>query len=955
MDKVALAAVACLTVMGLSNAAADASTRKPTNIPAQKLASALQALAHERQFYVIFAAQDIAGLQTLGVTGELTSQEALQQLLNGTGLTYRFVDDKTVNILPIRAEARLLPEVSQSNDAPAQPSPAGDIARGEAAEELVTVTVIGSRGLPRTDVERPVPVDIVSGRELLTTGQTDLGQQVQFNSPSFNSAKYGVNGTTNYADPASLRGLAPDQVLVLVNGKRRHQFSALNLNVAPGSGTVVTDLNSIPAAAIKRIEVLRDGAAAQYGSDAIAGIVNLVLNDDSDRGTVTATGGTHKEGDGDTLKASINQGIALGSDGGFVNVTLEAFDFSGTNRSDPYDGPIYPATPANYAQTGPTPAFPYATANPRRDRGVYPQGAFVIGNYGSNENRTYQAFVNSELPVSQAANVYGFGGYSRKEITAFGFFRAPASAANSALGIFPDGFVPVLPGESIDYSASLGVKGTMFENWNYDASGGFGENYLDLSAYNTVNPSLGSASPTDFYIGRTKSSQTIGELNLSRIFGQVGPLQGVSLAVGTQVRRDDFSARRGSLESYQVGPLAFSGRAVGASGRPGIAPADEIDISRTNVGAYVDVETDINDALLLATALRFEDYSDFGSNLSGKLAARYKLSDAFAIRGSYNRGFRAPSLAQVGNRVNTSTVQNGEIIVTKQVSSDDPRLAQLGVADPEAEISDNFNLGFTAEFGGVLGGEVALTLDAFQIDIEDRIAITDRILTSAFPAVAALFPQTAEIRFFTNQIDTRTRGVDLVTTYSGKFDGLSLDLSLAGSYNETEVLRQRATPAQLLAGASATNQNFLLVDQTAIELIEVATPRSKILLNSKVGWGAWTASARATYFGSVKAFSTGLSGLDSNVDCDSRNRCVQTFDGKTLVDLSLTYAVTEALTLTLGSNNVFDTYPDKWNSFRDGFVGQASNYTNGQIPYSRNSNQFGFNGAYYYVTAAWTF
>ena len=959
MHKVAYAAVVCLTVMSGTEANADASTRKSTHIPAQKLASALRALAHERQFYVLFAAQDIAGLQTQGVTGELTSQEALEQLLNGTGLTYRFVDDKTVNILPIRAEIPLQKESApppQDLTVITQPLPVREATPEPSEEELVTVTVVGSRGLPRTDVERPVPVDIVMGRELLTTGQTDLGQQVQFNSPSFNSAKYGINGTTNYADPVSLRGLAPDQVLVLVNGKRRHQFSALNLNVAPGSGTVVTDLNSIPSAAIKRIEVLRDGAAAQYGSDAIAGIINLVLDDDSDGGVVTATGGTHKEGDGGTFKASLNQGLSLGSEGGFVNVTLEGFDFEGTNRSDPYDGPIYPATPADYAQTGPTPAFPYPTANPRRDRGVYPQGAFVIGNYGSNENRTYQAFVNSELPVSLATSLYGFGGYSRREIQAFGFFRAPASAANSVLSIFPDGFVPVLPGESTDYSATVGAKGKMFEDWNYDVSSGFGENYLDLSAYNTVNPSLGNASPTSFYIGRTTSNQAIGEINLSRLFGQVGPLQEVSLALGTQIRRDDFSARRGSLESYQVGPLAFGGRAVGASGRPGIAPEDEIDISRTNVGAYVDVESDISDSLLVATALRFEDYSDFGSNLSGKLAARYKLTDAFSVRGSYNRGFRAPSLAQMGSRVNTSTVQNGEIIITKQVSSDDPRLAQLGVADPDAEISDNYNLGFTAEFGDVLNGEIALTLDTFQIDIQDRIAVTDRILSSAFPAVAALFPQTAEIRFFTNQIDTRTRGVDLVTTYSGRFDNdVSLDLSLAGSYNRTDVLRQRATPTQILAGASAANQNFMLVDQTAIELIEVATPRSKILLNSRLKWSAWTVSARATYFGSVKAFSTGLSGLDPNVDCDARNRCVQTFDGHTLVDLSLTYAVLDDLTLTVGSNNVFDTYPDKWNNFQDGFAGQASNYTNGQIPYSRNSNQFGFNGAYYYLTASWTF
>jgi iron complex outermembrane receptor protein len=374
------------------------------------------------------------------------------------------------------------------------------------------------------------------------------------------------------------------------------------------------------------------------------------------------------------------------------------------------------------------------------------------------------------------------------------------------------------------------------------------------------------------------------------------------------------------------------------------------------VGAYVDVESDITASLLLGSALRYEDYSDFGGSLSGKLTARYKLTEAFAIRGSYNRGFRAPSLAQLGNRVNTSTVQNGQIIITKQVSSDDPRLAQLGVEDPDAEISDNYNLGLTARLDDVMGGSVLLTLDAFQIDIKDRIAITDRILTSAFPSVAALFPATAEIRFFTNQIDTQTRGIDLVTTYRRLFDnGRSLEISLAGTHNETEVVSQRATPSQILTGASAANQNFRLVDQTAIELIEVATPRTKILLNSKVAVGAVTLNARGTYFGPVKAFSTGLSALDSNVSCDANNRCVQTFAGKTLVDLSLTYALSNKLSATLGSNNLFNTYPDKYNNRRDGFIGQASSYSDGQIPYSRNSNQFGFNGAYYYLTAVLTF
>jgi len=516
--------------------------------------------------------------------------------------------------------------------------------------------------------------------------------------------------------------------------------------------------------------------------------------------------------------------------------------------------------------------------------------------------------------------------------------------------------VPVLPGESIDYSAALGLKGEILKDWNYDLSASVGENYLDLSASNTVNPSLGDASPTEHYIGRTTFNQRIAELNVSRYFEQAGPLDTLNLAFGAQFRRDNFQVEQGSPGSWQVGPLAISGKAVGSSGRPGIAPADEIDLSRENVGLYVDVESDITARLLLGAAVRYEHYSDFGDNTSGKFAARYKLNDTLAIRGSYNRGLRAPSLAQLGNRVNTSTVQNGVIIITKQVSSDDPRLAQLGVPEPEPEISDNYNVGITADLGEFAGGSMLITLDAYQIDIDDRIAITDRIITSAFPAVRALFPETAEIRFFTNQIDTRTQGIDLVTTYQTSFSNdMLLNVSLAGSYAATEVVNQKPTPAQILAGASAANQNFKLVDLTAIELIEVAVPRTKVLLNTELGIRDFTIGARATYFGDVKAFSTGLSAADGNVECDANNRCVQTFDGKTLVDLSVTYAFNDAFRVTLGGNNIFDTYPDKYNNGRDGFVGTASSYSDGQIPYSRNSNQFGFNGAFYYLTATFGF
>ena len=832
-------------------------------------------------------------------------------------------------------------------------TPSVAITDAAAADEIV---VVGSRGRPRTDVERPVPVDVVAAADLRATGQTDLGQQLQFTSPSFNSAKYGVNGATNYADPASLRGLGPDQVLVLINGKRRHQFSALNLNVAPGRGTVVTDLNSIPSAAIKRIEVLRDGAAAQYGSDAIAGIVNLVLNDGAETGTLDLTAGVFNAGDGETYRAAFNHGFRLGGEGGFFNYTFELFDFAGTNRSDSFDGALYPATPATYATTGPTVNFPYATANPRIDRGVYPSTPFVVGNFGANANRTYQAFFNTQVPVSDAVNLYAFGGYSQKDITAFGFFRSAANFANSTLSIFPDGYVPVIPGTSKDFSGVVGANHETTGGLKLDLSFGYGHNELDQSIFNTINPSLGTASPTKFYVGRTNFGQYIAEFNGSKGFDGFAGLKGLNIAFGLQARRDDFRVMRGDEAAYATGPLATVGKFIGSSARPGIADRDEIDIRRENYAGFVDAELDFSEAFLVAAALRYENYSDFGGNVSGKLAARYKFTDSFAVRGSYNRGFRAPSLAQIGNRVLTSTAQNNIVVQTQQVSSDDPRLVTLGVEQPRAEISNGYSAGLTGDFDNFLGGNLTTTLDAYQIDIKDRITISQGLRTVDFPAIRALFPTNNEISFFTNQIDTRTKGVDFVATYNTELvDEARLALSLAGSYNDTKVVRQRPTPAPIVVGATARGQSLQLLDQTSVELIEVAIPRVKVLGGVTLGYKAFTATARGTYFGAVKAFSNGLSPLDRNVECDAAARCVQTFAGKAIFDFTLGVKLFERLNLTVGANNVFNTYPDKYNNRRGGFVGEAASYSNGQVPYSRNSNQFGFNGAYYFVAAAFGF
>jgi iron complex outermembrane receptor protein len=683
------------------------------------------------------------------------------------------------------------------------------------ATDLSDVVVVGSRGLPRTDVERPSPVDVLNAKELQATGQVDLGQQVQFNSPSFNSAKTGVNGVANYADPATLRGLSPDQVLVLVDGKRRHQFSALNLNVTVGSGTVVTDLNAIPSLAIERIEVLRDGAAAQYGSDAIAGVINLGLNKSTGVATARLQYGLTQEGDGAQYLAGANYGLQLGQKNpGYLNVTLQYQRQEQTNRSDNYASGIYTAFPALTA-ANPTPtASQIAAENARRTErnNVYPQVGqpFKVGVYGSNQADIYQGFYNFGLPVGGGGwSVYSFGGYSRKDILAYGFFR---NAQPNNVNFSPrhlDGYLPELPGRSDDYSTVVGVRRKLAAGWNLDFSTGYGYNYLDLFANKTANPSMGADSPTDFYVGRSAFGQSTSEVNVSRNFEGLFGTKSFNVALGSQFRVDQFELVKGSPESYFVGPLAAArpaspgpppvpartAKATGSSGRPGIAPDDETNATRRNVGVYVDVESDLTERLLLTSALRYENYSDFGSNVSGKAAGRFKVTEGIALRGSVNRGFRAPSLQQTFNSVTTSTVQAGEIVQTKQLRNNDARLGPLGVADPKAETSWNYSAGIAAR----LSDNLLFTVDAYQIDIQNRIINSERLVKSDIRALqTADFANINEIRFFTNAINTQTRGIDLVTTYKTDFSERSrLSASLALTFNQTEISKIGDTPAAL--------------------------------------------------------------------------------------------------------------------------------------------------------------
>ncbi|THU35815.1 TonB-dependent receptor [Niastella caeni] len=788
------------------------------------------------------------------------------------------------------------------------------------------VTIIGSRGKPRTDVNRPVPVDVISSKELENTGQVDLGQQAQFTSPSFNSSKNAINGLTSYADPASLRGMSPDQSLVLVNTKRRHQFSAVNNNVTVGKGTVVTDLNGIPSLAVERLEILRDGAAAQYGSDAIAGIINLELKKTIKTGTFRTQLGINKEGDGATVMTAINYGFGLGKPQSYLNLTLHYQYVGETNRIDPYTGVIYNSNRSLDTVI-------------RNKNGVWPTDKpAYVSKYGSSQTKSYQAFMNLGYPLGKNWTLYSFGGTSKRDILAYAFFRsARANDANSDSVLFPHGFAPEGPGNSVDYSLFAGVNKKAEKGWNIDLSSGYGLNYLDLFAKNTANPSMGAASPTSFYIGRYTFGQSTTEATVSKNFNGALGTKSINLALGTQLRIDNFKIKEGDTASYIAGQLASASvpaanrKNPGSTGRSGISPADASNESRTNIGIFADIESDITDKFLVALAGRYENYSDFGSNLSGKLATRYRFAKGFALRASVNRGFRAPSLQQVNFGLTTGVLQGGEVTQSLQIRSKDPRLAQLGIEYPKPELSWNYNVGITAK----AGNNVLFTLDAYQIDVTDKIMVSEQLtVSSAIPALLAAFPASTGIKqvtFFTNNINTSTKGIDFVASLKHTFKPRHfLSGSISFTANKTEITYQKPTPEQLQAGATITVK---LIDTITVSIIETSQPRTKVLASVAYQMNKLTITTKATYFGKVVAWEkpTGLPHRS------------QTFSGKTLIDATAGYDISQKLSVTIGANNLFDVYPDKVNP-------DYASYNSGQTPYTRNANQFGFNGAYYYTT-----
>jgi iron complex outermembrane receptor protein len=836
-----------------------------------------------------------------------------------------------------------------------------DVRLTDAATGLDEVVVTGSRATEgRSNILTTSPVDVISPREIKAFAQVDVSQILTYAAPSFQSSRQAVSDGTDHVDPASLRGLGPDQVLVLVNGKRRHSSALVNINGTVGRGSVGTDLNTIPNASIKRIEVLRDGAAAQYGSDAIAGVINIQLKDDTTGVTASSTVGQTYEGDGETYQADASVGVGLGGRG-YLDLSGQFQNRGYTNRSGDDTAPLmylgnnsgnYPAS-ANTEEA--------RRALRAQDDALVAQNGFSRRNMrvGQSESRNIGGFLNAGYTLAPAIGLeaYVTAGATYRDGKAAGFYRLPNQITQIDATLYPNGFLPFINTTINDQSVIGGVRAKVF-GFEADLSNTFGRNEIRFDISNTLNASYPAGySPTNFYAGTIAFQQNTSNLNFSRHYTGVLGLATLNVAFGGEYRRDNYQLRAGERNSWDnFGRLTPTGAptASGAQVFPGYRPSDELDRSRSNTAVYLDLESDLTEKLLVRAAGRAERYSDFGNNVSGQVAARYSILNTLAVRGTLGNGFRAPSLQQ-RYFTNTSTqfvsgvpqqvltVNNDNPIVRNQFT-DAPK--GFGVPSLKQEKSVNYSLGVTAR----LLETITLTVDAYQIDIRDRIVLTSQFArsgtaTGTVDQVLAAYPEIGRVQFFANAINTRTHGIDVVANERLTLGEGRLGLTVAANFNETTVRRINTSPT-IQNDPSLQNTLF---DRQQRARTEAGLPKSKINLTASYGYKMFNVEVRTVRFGEVEF-----------KDADpTRSFIDQTFSAKWITDFTLSAEVAKFATILVGVNNIFDVYPDQFrtnprnnpNNFsvdpNQSFNSSLDNTNRGRIVY--NPNQFGYNGGFYFA------
>jgi iron complex outermembrane receptor protein len=764
------------------------------------------------------------------------------------------------------------------------------------AASLDSVVVTGTRSRDRTVLNSPAPIDVLTQDDVRRAAGPDgnLAAALQTLLPSFNFPRQSNSSGADHVRAAQLRGLSPDQVLVLVNGKRRHATAIVNLDSKIGKGTNPVDFNSIPLNAIKRIEVLRDGAGAQYGSDAIGGVINVILDDAPAGGEIELLGGAHRTRfeptneritDGQTAELRAKHGWSLGN-GGFVRAGAEATRRNSTNRSGfddvatQIDFGFLDDTPGNRALGG--------------QRNYRP---------GEPEIRNYNLWVNGGVTLNAAADVYGFATFNQRDSVGAAFYRYPDSSQN-VLALYPQGFRPETTGTNRDLSLVGGVKGDLGAGWSYDGSLTFGRNAFDYGVRRSVNASLGAASPTTFHLGDFEADQLTANADFTKELRLPGIAKPLTLALGGELRREGFQTKPGDEASYAIGPVV--GSPSGAQAGPGLQPADAVDLSRTVYGVYADLSGEVLPSVFADAALRYDHYQDAGSATTGKLAARWAIVDAFALRAAASTNFRAPSLAQSGFSFTvTDRGAGGALTQVRTLPVDNAIARTLGARDLEPEESKNLSIGLTAQ----PLRNLSLTLDTYRIDIDKRITLSERVSVGA-----------DSYNFFTNAVDTRTRGADLVATWLTPLAGGDLKATVASSYSRTSIRR--------------INDETLIGLETRNTLTDAA-PRNRHVLSLDWRGERFGGLVRATRHGATTRV----------FDFGGGFTPTQTYGAAWQLDLEGEWRITRALSVSIGGVNVTDRYPDR-------SIFDISYFNN--LPYDVLS-PVGFSGAYYYARLRYSY
>ena len=826
-------------------------------------------------------------------------------------------------------------------------------------QTIESVVVVGTRSIGRQALQAPVPIEVVNREQLSLTGQSETGRVLQMLVPSFNFSSSTISDGTDALRPATLRGLGPDQTLVLVNGKRRHKSALLHVNTSVGRGTAGTDFNAIPAAAIERIEVLRDGAAAQYGSDAIAGVINIVLKDDVDTGNADVYWGQAYEGDGDTWNGNANYGMKVG-ESGFLNLTAQWRDQVRTNRAGPtgvrqYDWiDVDQGRPSDHILEIENDDGTVTTKPVWFDSREYTfeRQNFRIGDADSSQKT---GFYNFGLPLAAGLELYSFGGHSTRQNNSAGFYRRANQASRTVTEIYPDGFLPEINTDIGDTSLALGLAWTHeTTDLNVDVSVNHGLNTFDFFISNSLNASYGASSLTFADAGGFELSQTGFNLDVTYPLEYQSSL--VNLAGGIEFRREGYGINAGEPLSWINAGLGAPGAAGGIQVFPGFRPDNEADESRTNIAGYADFESYLSGqpgtGLLVGAAVRGEQYSDFGATVTGKATARYDLTKQVAVRAAGSTGFRAPSLQQLYfNNISTQFKVDADDIdgdgnITELIAlevgtfrNDSDAARALGI--PELEEETAFNVS-----GGLVLKPLEkmwVTVDGFLIQIDDRIVLSGSFSADKVAGLAAAGASSAQV--FTNVAQTRTQGVDVATGYLHAFDNESLlNLKVALTWADTEVIGDVDAP-EILVGLEDT-----LFPSQERSMIEEWQPNTRINLSADYIIGDLTIGGALRYFGSYTVQEG--SGADP---------ARQTYGGKWLTDFQTNYQLNEGLSLTIGANNLFDQLPDlnEIGQSRGGTVTDSTGHvivdSPGVFTYSRRSAPFGFNGGLYYAKLSYSF